>query len=37
MGSGHEPTHDGKVVAGAVSRELGDTPAMTAAEAACAL
>ena len=37
MGFGHEPAHGGKVVAGAVSRELGDIPAMTAAEAACAL
>lgn len=34
---GHEPTHGGKVVAVAVSRELSDIPAMTAADAARAL
>ncbi len=34
---GHEPTHGGKVIALAVSRELSDIPAMTAADAARAL
>ena len=31
---GHKPVHGGRVVAIAVSRELGDIPAMTAADAA---
>lgn len=31
---GHEPRHGGKIVAVAVSRELGDIPAVTAADAA---
>lgn len=31
---GHEPRHGGKVIALAVSRELSDIPAMTAADAA---
>jgi len=31
---GHEPRHGGTVIAVAVSRELGDIPAMTAADAA---
>ena len=31
---GHEPPHGGKVIALAVSRELSDIPAMTAADAA---
>lgn len=34
MEFGHEPAHGGRIVAVAVSRELGDIPAMTAAEAA---
>lgn len=34
---GHEPTRGGKVIAIAVSRELSDIPAMTAADAARAL
>lgn len=37
MEFGHEPEHGGQIVAVAVSRELGDIPAMTAAEAARAL
>lgn len=31
---GHTPVHGGRVIAVAVSRELGDIPAMTAADAA---
>lgn len=31
---GHKPTHNGKIIAVAVSRELGDIPSMTAADAA---
>lgn len=31
---GHKPQHGGSIIAIAVSRELGDIPAMTAAEAA---
>ena len=31
---GHEPQHGGKIIAVAVSRELGDIPAVTAADAA---
>lgn len=31
---GHEPMHGGRVIAIGVSRELGDIPAMTAADAA---
>lgn len=34
MSFGHEPGHGGRVIAVAVSRELGDIPAMTAADAA---
>lgn len=34
MSFGHEPTHGGRVIAVAVSRTLGDIPAMTAADAA---
>lgn len=34
MGFGREPEHGGRVIAVAVSRELGDIPAMTAADAA---
>ena len=34
MSFGHEPEHGGRVIAVAVSRELGDIPAMTAADAA---
>lgn len=34
---GHEPEHGGRVIAVAVSRELGDIPAMTAADASRAL
>lgn len=34
MSFGHEPTHDGKVIAVAVDRRLSDIPAMTAADAA---
>lgn len=34
MSFGHEPRHGGKVIAVAVSRELDDIPAMTAADAA---
>ena len=34
---GHEPTHGGRVIAVAVSRELSDIAAMTAADAARAL
>lgn len=34
MGFGHEPRRGGRVIAVAVSRELGDIPAMTAADAA---
>lgn len=34
MSFGHEPTHGGMVIAVAVSRVLGDIPAMTAADAA---
>lgn len=34
---GHEPVHGGRIIAVAVSRELGDIPAMTAADAARAL
>lgn len=34
MSFGHEPRHGGRVIAVAVSRELGDIPAMTAADAA---
>ena len=34
---GHEPVHSGQIIAVAVSRELGDIPAMTAADAARAL
>lgn len=37
MDFGHEPEHGGQIIAVAVSRELGDIPAMTAAEAARAL
>lgn len=37
MEFGHEPAHGGKIIAVAVSRELSDIPAMTAAETACAL
>lgn len=31
---GHEPRHDGKIIAVAVNRELGDIPAVTAVDAA---
>lgn len=31
---GHEPEHGGRIIAVAVARELGDIPAMTAADAA---
>ena len=31
---GHQPQHGGKIIAVAVSRELGDIPAVTAADAA---
>lgn len=31
---GHEPTHNGEIIAIAVSRELSDIPSMTAADAA---
>lgn len=34
MDFGHEPEHGGKIIAVAVSRELSDIPAMTAADAA---
>ena len=34
MSFGHEPERGGRVIAVAVSRELGDIPAMTAADAA---
>lgn len=34
MSFGHEPENGGRVIAVAVSRELGDIPAMTAADAA---
>lgn len=34
MSFGNEPRHGGRVIAVAVSRELGDIPAMTAADAA---
>lgn len=34
MSFGHEPGHGGRVIAVAVSRELGNIPAMTAADAA---
>ena len=34
MSFGHVPEHGGRVIAVAVSRELGDIPAMTAADAA---
>lgn len=34
MSFGHEARHGGRVIAVAVSRELGDIPAMTAADAA---
>lgn len=34
MSFGHEPRHGGRVIAVAVSRELDDIPAMTAADAA---
>lgn len=37
MDFGHSPEHGGQVIAVAVSRELGDIPAMTAADAARAL
>lgn len=37
MEFGHEPEHGGRIIAVAVSRELGDIPAMTAADAARAL
>ena len=37
MEFGHKPEHGGRIVAIAVSRELDDIPAMTAAEAARAL
>lgn len=34
---GHEPQNGGRIIAVAVSRELGDIPAVTAADAACML
>ena len=34
MSFGHEPEHGGRIIAIAVSRELGDIPAMTASDAA---
>lgn len=34
MRFGHEPEHGGRIIAVAVCRELGDVPAMTAADAA---
>lgn len=34
MEFGHEPEHGGRIIALAVMRELGDIPAMTAADAA---
>ena len=37
MDFGHKPEHGGQIIAVAVSRELGDIPAMTASEAARAL
>lgn len=33
MSFGHEPEHGGRIIAIAVSRELGDIPAMTASDA----